>query len=188
MVAVPETAGVHWKTCSGEPPELPQLPASELVPLVLPLKVPPCAGITVTWAQAPASVVVVVEVVAGVVVVVVGGGTPVVRSDQSSLPVSRSEAAKKSAPPTSVSMSGREARWPPPSAGAEGGEGAVPGLMSAAGTGAAVVARIVQSSVPLVGSEAAKKSVPSTSVSLSGAEPPVPGLMSFTSTVPAAVP
>src|SRR5438046_1701316 len=100
MVAVPETAGVHRKTCSGELPELPQLPASELVPLVLPLKVPPCAGITVTWAQAPASVVVVVEVVAGVVVVVVvvGGGTLVVRSDQSSLPVSRSEAAKKSAP------------------------------------------------------------------------------------------
>src|SRR5438477_9993321 len=86
MVAVPETAGVHWKTCSGEPPELPQLPASELVPLVLPLKVPPCAGITVTWAQAPASVVVVVVVVAGVVVVVVGGGTLVVRGDQSSLP------------------------------------------------------------------------------------------------------
>src|SRR5947207_11546680 len=69
MVPVPESAGVHWKTCSGELPELPQLPASELVPLVLPLKVPPCAGITVRWAQAPASVVVVVVVVLGVVVV-----------------------------------------------------------------------------------------------------------------------
>jgi len=28
MVAVPETEGVHWKTDSGEVPELPQLPAS----------------------------------------------------------------------------------------------------------------------------------------------------------------
>jgi len=40
IAAVPETAGVHWKTCSGEVPELPQLPACELVPLVVPLKVP----------------------------------------------------------------------------------------------------------------------------------------------------
>src|SRR5438094_327333 len=82
MVAVPERAGVHWKTCSGELPELPQPPASEFMPLVLPLKVPPCAGITVRWAQAPASAVVVVVVVLGVVVVevvvVVVGGTVVV--------------------------------------------------------------------------------------------------------------
>jgi len=61
MVAVPETAGVHWKTCSGEVPELPQLPACELVPLVVPLKVPPSAGIIVGLSQAPASVVVVVD-------------------------------------------------------------------------------------------------------------------------------
>src|SRR5213592_3489117 len=55
MVAVPETVGVHWKTRSGEFAELPQLPASELVPLVVPLKVPPCAGMTVGLLQAPAS-------------------------------------------------------------------------------------------------------------------------------------
>src|SRR5438132_6398383 len=55
MVAVPETAGVHWKTCSGAPPELPQLPASTLVPLVVPPKVPPWAGRTVGLLQLPAS-------------------------------------------------------------------------------------------------------------------------------------
>src|SRR5439155_16367499 len=74
MVAVPETAGVHWKTCSGEVPELPQLPACVLVPLVVPPKVPPWAGIGVGLLQAPpARVVVVVEVAPGVVVVVVEG-------------------------------------------------------------------------------------------------------------------
>src|SRR6266496_2661146 len=80
MVAVPETAGVHWKTSSGEVPELPQLPACVLVPLVVPLKVPPSAGITVGLVHAPASVVVVVEVVVGVVVValVVVAGAEVV--------------------------------------------------------------------------------------------------------------
>src|SRR5438128_2866240 len=82
MVAVPETPGVHWKTSSGELPELPQLPACVLVPLVVPPKVPPWAGITVGLLQAPdpASVVVVVEVVVGVVVVdvVVVGGFAVV--------------------------------------------------------------------------------------------------------------
>jgi len=31
----------RWKTSSGEVPELPQLPACVLVPLVVPLKVPP---------------------------------------------------------------------------------------------------------------------------------------------------
>jgi len=60
MVAVPETAGVHWKTSSGELPELPQLPDCELVPLVVPLKVPPWSGITVGLLHARASVVVVV--------------------------------------------------------------------------------------------------------------------------------
>ena len=86
MVAVPETVGVHWKTRSGEFAELPQLPASELVPLVVPLKVPPCAGMTVGLVHAPPAgrvlvvvavvvvvlVVVVVVVVVGLVVVVVG--------------------------------------------------------------------------------------------------------------------
>src|SRR5437764_1627202 len=53
MVAVPETVGVHWKTRSGDSPERPQLPASALVPLVVPLKVPPGAGMTVGLLQAP---------------------------------------------------------------------------------------------------------------------------------------
>src|SRR5436309_9809944 len=69
MVAVPESAGVHWKTRSGALPELPQLPACELAPLVVPLKVPPWAGITAGLPQAPASVVVVVGVAVAVVVV-----------------------------------------------------------------------------------------------------------------------
>src|SRR5881628_213271 len=70
MVAVPETAGVHWKTRSGESPELPQLPASRLDPLVVPSKVPPCAGMTVGLLQPPGRVVVVVVGGSRVVVVV----------------------------------------------------------------------------------------------------------------------
>ena len=69
IVAVPETAGVHWKTRSGDIPELPQLPASEFAPLVVPPKVPPCAGMTVGLLQPPGRVVVVVGVVVDVVVV-----------------------------------------------------------------------------------------------------------------------
>src|SRR5205809_6607478 len=69
MVAVPETAGVHWKTRSGALPELPQLPVCELVPLVVALKVPPWAGLAVGLLQGPASVVVVVVVAIAVVVV-----------------------------------------------------------------------------------------------------------------------
>src|SRR6266705_1074551 len=58
MVAVPEAEGVHWKTSSGEVPELPQLPACVLVPLVVPPKVPPWAGIWVGLPQAPPASVV----------------------------------------------------------------------------------------------------------------------------------
>src|SRR5712691_2758283 len=62
----------RWKTSSGEVPELPQLPACVLVPLVVPLKVPPWAGIWVGLPQAPpASVVVVVELTLSVVLLVV---------------------------------------------------------------------------------------------------------------------
>jgi len=53
-VAVPEAAGVHWRTFSGVVPVLPQLLASRLVPLIVPLKVPPCAGMTVGLVQVPA--------------------------------------------------------------------------------------------------------------------------------------
>src|SRR5213594_1244944 len=78
MVAVPETAGVHWKTRSGELPELAQLPASELVPLVVPLKVPPWAAMTVGLLQAAGSVVVGFVVVGVDVVLVVVDGAAVV--------------------------------------------------------------------------------------------------------------
>jgi len=53
IAAVPEVAGVHWKTFSGEAPELPQLPASALVPLVLPVKIPPAAGMTIGVLHVP---------------------------------------------------------------------------------------------------------------------------------------
>ena len=96
MVAVPETAGVHWKTCSGEVPELPQLPASELVPLVVPLKVPPCAGMTGGLVHLPGSVVVVVESISASqrlslrgeelpIVVVVPASTTLVESAQTTV-------------------------------------------------------------------------------------------------------
>ena len=71
IVAVPEIAGVHWKTCSGALPALPQLPACALVPLVVPLKVPPCVGMRVGPLQPPAAGRVVVVVVGGSRVVVV---------------------------------------------------------------------------------------------------------------------
>src|SRR5437899_837217 len=72
IVAGPETAGVHWKACSGEEPELPQVPARLLVPLVVPVNVPPAAGMTVARLHAePGRVVVVVVVVGRVVVVLV---------------------------------------------------------------------------------------------------------------------
>src|SRR5881397_2370619 len=76
MVAVPEAVGVHWKTRSGALAELPQLPAWVLVPVVVPLKVPPCAGMTVGVPQPCARMVVVVE--EEVVEVVVVGGLVVV--------------------------------------------------------------------------------------------------------------
>ena len=61
MVAVPDVVGVHWKTRSGARPEIPHVPASVLVPLVVPVKVPPPAGMTVALPQAaPARVVEVV--------------------------------------------------------------------------------------------------------------------------------
>src|SRR5438132_13977532 len=91
MVVVPETAGVHWKTRSGEVSELPQLPAAELVPLVVPLKVPPCAEMTVGVLQLGGNVVVVgpvdilVVVVLGEVVVVLVGA-PGLRRSRASTP------------------------------------------------------------------------------------------------------
>src|SRR5438477_193086 len=98
MVAVPETAGVHWKTRSGEVPELPQLPASVLLPLVVPLKVPPCAGMTVGLLQLSGNVVVVVPPVEVLVVVVVLGEVVVVLVGAPGL--SRSRASKLPRPVT----------------------------------------------------------------------------------------
>src|SRR5947199_5449145 len=90
MVAVPETAGVHWKTRSGEVPELPQLPASVLVPLVVPLKVPPCAAMTVGLLQPPPAARRAVVVVGGRVVVVVVEATGGV-TDRGELPAAKSK-------------------------------------------------------------------------------------------------
>ena len=55
IVAVPDTAGVHWKTCSGALALSAQVPASVLAPAVAPVKVPPVAGMTVGFSQAPAT-------------------------------------------------------------------------------------------------------------------------------------
>ena len=52
IVAVPEVAGVHWKTFSGELLLVAHVPLSVLVPLVVPLKVPPAAGMAVLALQA----------------------------------------------------------------------------------------------------------------------------------------
>ena len=76
-VAVPETVGVHWNTFSGEPLVTPQPPASVLVPLVAPVKVPPCDGMTVGLLQLPLLAMVVEVVVVVVVVVVLAAHTGV---------------------------------------------------------------------------------------------------------------
>src|SRR5438128_2179934 len=84
MVAVPDVVGVHWKTRSGARPEIPHVPASVLVPLVVAVKVPPPAGMTVALLHAePGTVVllavlIVVEVVVVLVVVAVVAGRVVV--------------------------------------------------------------------------------------------------------------
>jgi len=63
MVAVPDTAGVHWKTRSGAPPLADaQLPACALAPLVVATIVPPCAGRSCGLAHVPVAGVVVDEV------------------------------------------------------------------------------------------------------------------------------
>src|SRR5436853_248063 len=74
MVAVPDVVGVHWKTRSGARPEIPQVPASVLVPLVVAVNVPPPAGMTVALLHAEPGTVVLLAVliVVEVVVVVIG--------------------------------------------------------------------------------------------------------------------
>jgi hypothetical protein len=72
IVATPERLGVHANTRSGADAVLAQLAVRVLGPLVVPLNVPPAAGMVVAPAQALTTVVdVVVVVVVGVTVVVV---------------------------------------------------------------------------------------------------------------------
>jgi hypothetical protein len=75
IVAVPEVAGVHSKTRSGELPEMAQVPARVLGPLVVPVRTPPLAGMTLAlahWLTVDDVVLdVVVTVVLDVVVTVV---------------------------------------------------------------------------------------------------------------------
>jgi len=81
MVAVPEVAGVHWRTCSGllAVADAAQDPESALAADVVPVNVPPAPGMTSGLAHVPAGrVVVVVAVVEVVVDVVVVGGSVVV--------------------------------------------------------------------------------------------------------------
>jgi len=92
---------------------LPQLPASELVPLVVPLRVPPCAAMTVGLLQPPPAGRVVV-VVGGLVVVVVaeapGGVT--VRAKVPCAPAYPSTTMKYVCPAVTVGVM-REARFKP---------------------------------------------------------------------------
>ena len=73
IVATPEMLGVHWKTCSGEFPLVAHAPANALAPLVVPVKTPPAAGITIGAAHVPppGSVVELVLVVVVTLVLVV---------------------------------------------------------------------------------------------------------------------
>ena len=52
MVATPDNVGVHWKTCSGALSIREQVPVCVLGPLVVPLNVPPAAGMTIGFAHA----------------------------------------------------------------------------------------------------------------------------------------
>ena len=75
IVAVPDLAGVHWKTCSGAVLVAATQPLNALAPVVVPVKVPPAAGRTVGSAHVPpGSVVLVVDVGGGAVEEVVGPG------------------------------------------------------------------------------------------------------------------
>lgn len=70
MVDVPDTLGVHWKTVSGDVLVVAHVPASELVPDVVPENTPPAGGITVGAVQELAGSVDVVELVVVLEVVV----------------------------------------------------------------------------------------------------------------------
>jgi hypothetical protein len=82
-IAVPDVAGVHWYTRSGEAPVTAQVPANALVPLVVPVNVPPSGG-TGIGLQGPGEAVATgwdVTVGTGVEVRVVVGGSGVTVAD-----------------------------------------------------------------------------------------------------------
>ncbi len=79
IVAAPETVGVQRNTCSGAlAVAAAQLALSALAPLVVPVNVPPAAGMAIGFAHVPTGMVVlVVEDGARLVLVVGGGGAEV---------------------------------------------------------------------------------------------------------------
>jgi hypothetical protein len=91
IVATPERLGVHAKTRSGANAVVAQLAVRVLGPLVVPLNVPPAAGMVVAPTQALTTVVDVVVVV-GVVVVV--APDPRVTGTEATLFVSDSSAMR----------------------------------------------------------------------------------------------
>ena len=70
IVAVPETTGVHWKTCSGEFAVVAHVPLCALVPPVALSKTPPWGGIKTGALQVAGGTKVAVNVVSrfGVVI------------------------------------------------------------------------------------------------------------------------
>src|SRR5437879_2044898 len=74
ICAAPESSGVHWNTRSGATSVGAHDPLCVLVPAVLPVKVPPDAGMTAGLVHASCDTAV-VAVASGVGVTVNGGGT-----------------------------------------------------------------------------------------------------------------
>ena len=72
IVAVPDVAGVHWKTCSGalRLADAAQLPERALAPEVIPVSVPPPGAMAIGAAQLPPAGMVVVVGLEVVVVVI----------------------------------------------------------------------------------------------------------------------
>src|SRR5437899_7477269 len=106
MAAAPETVSVPRYDALPIFSELPQLPASALVPLVVPLKVPPGAGMAVGLLQAAPP---------GRVVGVVGAGSPggvTVRLKVPCAPAYPSTTMKYVCPAVTVGVM-REARFKP---------------------------------------------------------------------------
>src|SRR5882672_488342 len=99
MLAVPEDAGVHWNTSSGESSVLAQLPLSVLGPLVAPVNVPPSGGTTVRFPQPLVNAAVYVVGVSGVMTVCVCAPP----SDQSLKP--------KRSPPLDCGDGAPRTRW-----------------------------------------------------------------------------